>query len=86
MLGLLNVFRRNVIGNPEVSRPLSQKVYRSLLMLYTAPFGRGNKITIDRYTGVVQQMDLWYLKLKSQNKCVFIPTSFIYDKTIEVYE
>lgn len=86
MFKLLNLFRRSVTNNQELTRPLSQKIYRSLLMLYTAPFRNGNKVSIDRYSGVVQRMDLWYVKLRSTGKCIFIPTSFIYDKTIEIIE
>lgn len=86
MLSFFTPLKRGILNNAEVTRPLSQKIYRSFIMLYTAPFSRGDKITVERYTGVVQRMDVWYLKLKSPNKCVYIPTSHIYDKTIEVYE
>ncbi|KAI5168672.1 hypothetical protein PAEPH01_0318 [Pancytospora epiphaga] len=86
MFRFFSPFKRGILSNSEVTRPLSQKIYRSFIMLYTAPFTKGDKITIERYTGVVQRMDIWYLKLKSINKCVYIPTSHIYDKSIEVYE
>lgn len=86
MLWFLSPLKAGVIGNPEVTRPLTQKIYRSLIMLYTSPFGRGDKILVDRYQGVVQGMGMWYLRLKSSNKTVFIPTSFIYDKPIELFD
>lgn len=86
MFGFLSPFKQGIISNTEVTKPLSQKIYKSFLMLYSAPFSRGDKIAIDKYEGIVQRMDLWYLKIKSKNRCVFIPTSFIYDKTVEVFD
>lgn len=86
MFSFFKPFRYGIVKNPEVTKPLTQKVFRSLVVLCSAPFARGDKITVDRYTGVVQRMDLWYLKIRRTGRVVYIPTSFIYDKTIEVFE
>lgn len=86
MFGLLRPFKLGIVKNPEVTKPLTQKIFRSLLVLYSAPFSRGDRVAIDRYTGVVQGMGLWYLKVRGAGRVVYIPTSFIYDKTIEVFE
>ncbi len=84
MLNFFNPFRLKILTNTEISKPLYTKLYKSLLALYTVPFSKGDRVSIDKYSGVVQRIDIWYLKLKSQNRYVFIPTSFIYDQTIEV--
>lgn len=86
MFKFLRLFKAGVANNTEVTKPLTQKIYKSFLVLYTAPFARGSKIAVEKYQGVVQGMDLWYLKLKAQNRCIFIPTSYVYDKTVEVFE
>lgn len=83
LLGLLNPFRQNNLTNSEITKPLMQKIYKSFIVLYTAPIVKGKKLAIDKYGGVVQSIDLWYLKLKSQHKTIYIPTSFIYDKIVE---
>lgn len=63
-----------------------QKIYKSFIVLCTAPLSIGRKVSVDRYEGVVQNMGLWYVKLRSRSRQVYIPTSFIYDKIIEVDE
>jgi hypothetical protein len=80
---LLNPFKQNNLTNTEITKPLMQKIYKSVLVLYTAPVYCGRKVVIDKYSGIVQDMNLWYVKLKSKNRSIFIPTSFIYDKVIE---
>ena len=77
---------RKVMSTSDVARPLAQKLFRGLLVLYTAPFSRGDNVVIDKYQGIVQHMDLWYLRLKSHKKYVFLPTSFVYDRVVEVFE
>lgn len=74
----------NTLANSEVAKPLLQKFYKSIIVLYTSPICRGDKIVIDRYNGMVQDINVWYCKLVSKNEITYIPTSFIYDKTITI--
>lgn len=84
MFKFLSPFRRGAFSNTDVAKSLYQKLYKSLLVLYTVPFNKGDRVFIDKYNGIVQKIDLWYIRLKSQNKFVFVPTSFIYDQPIEI--
>jgi len=86
MFGLVNPFGKSILSNPEITKPITQKIYRSILVFYTSPLSRGKKVSIDKYQGIVQNIDLWYVKLKSQNKAIYIPTSFIYDQAIEIFD
>lgn len=86
LLGLFSPFKRTNVPNSVITRPLMQKIYKSFIVLCTAPLSIGKKVSVDRYEGVVQNMSLWYVKLKSRCRHVYIPTSFIYDKIIEVDE
>ena len=86
MFGFLNLFSKNTMVNSEISKPLTQKIYKSFIVLYTASFSIGKKIFVEKYQGIVQNLNLWYLKLKTKNSTVYMPTSFIYDKIIEIYE
>lgn len=86
-----NTVSNTVTNNAEVTKPLSQKIFKSIFTLYTAPFGRGDNISIEKYSGIVQYMNMWYVKISTTTnskykKSIYIPTSYIYDKTIEVYE
>ena len=83
LFNFLNPFKQNNLTNSEITKPLMQKIYKSVLVLYTAPVYTGRKVVIDKYSGIVQDMNLWYVKLKSQNRIIFIPTSYVYDKVIE---
>jgi hypothetical protein len=60
--------------------------YKSLVALSTRPFEVGNRIKIDRYDGVVKDVNFWYLTLEKSRGYVFIPTSHVYDSVIELYE
>lgn len=84
--GLFNPFKQNNLASSEITKPLVQKIYKSFIVLYTAPLSVGRKISVDRYEGVVQNMNLWYVKLRSRSRHIYIPTSFIYDKIVEVDE
>jgi len=86
ILKLLNPFKQNNLTNSEITKPLMQKIYKSALVLYTSPLQVGKKIAVDRYAGVVQNINLWYIKLQSNRRSIFIPTSFIYDKIIETQD
>lgn len=86
LLKFLNPFKQNNVTNSEITKPLMQKIYKSFLVLYTAPIFTGKKVSVDKYSGVVQDINLWYVRLKSNNKAIFIPTSFIYDKVIETQD
>lgn len=86
MFSLFSPFTKQIFTKSDISKPLTQKVCKSLFVMYTAPFSKGSKVSIDRFDGVVQSVNLWYVKLKSKGKSVFMPTSFIYDKIIEVYD
>lgn len=80
----LNPFKPNSPSNTEVAKPLVQKIYKSFIVLYTSPISKGMKVGIDKYGGMVQNIDLWYCKLSSKGEFIYIPTSFIYDKVIRV--
>lgn len=86
LLGFFNPLRTSNLANSEITKPLMQKIYKSFIVLYTAPLSIGRKVSVDRYEGVVQNMSLWYVKLKSRSRHIYIPTSFIYDKVVEVDE
>ena len=86
MFSLFHPLMNKIIAKADISKPLAQKISRSLFVLCTAPFSRGSKVSIDKYDGVVQKYDIWYVKLKNKNRTIFLPTSFIYDKIIEVYD
>ncbi|ORD97880.1 hypothetical protein A0H76_874 [Hepatospora eriocheir] len=68
----------------EPSNDLQNKLHKSLFVMLTVPFIRGDSIKIDCFKGSVISMNLFYLKLKNKNNTIYIPTSFIYDKVIEV--
>lgn len=80
----LNPFKQNNVSSSEITRPLMQKIYKSFIVLYTAPISKGMKVDIDKYGGMVHSIDIWYCKLSSKNEYVYIPTSFIYDKVIKI--
>ncbi len=86
LLKFLNPFKQNNLANSEITKPLMQKIYKSILVLYTSPIQTGKKIAVDRYSGVVKDINLWYVKLQTSKRSIFIPTSFIYDKIIETQD
>lgn len=83
-LKLFNPFKQHNLTSTEITKPLMQKIYKSLIVLYTSPITTNQNITIDRYAGTVKSVNLWYVTLVSKQKRIYIPTSFIYDKIIEV--
>lgn len=83
-LRLLNPFRQSSLTASEVARPLVQKIYKSFIVLYTSPLCPGRRVTIDKYAGCVGSVNLWYVKLVSKHRSVYIPTSFVYDRVVEV--
>ena len=86
LLKFFNPFRQNNLTTSEITKPLMQKIYKSILVLYTSPIQIGKKITVDKYAGVVRYINLWYVKLQTNKRSIFIPTSFIYDKVIETQD
>ncbi|KAI5151391.1 hypothetical protein ENBRE01_2107 [Enteropsectra breve] len=80
------LFGKKVLGNSDISRPLTQKLYKSMIVLCTSPLKAGTQTSIDKYSGIVKSTSLWYCQLRSKNKRIYIPTSFIYDKIIEIHE
>jgi len=83
-LNFINPFKRQNLANTEITKPLMQKIYKSLIVLYTSPISLNQTVAVDRYSGKVKSINLWYTTLVSKHKRIYIPTSFIYDKIIEV--
>lgn len=83
-LGFFNPFNSPNLMTSEITKPLVQKIYKSFIVLYTSPLYVGRKVTIDKYSGCVANANLWYIKLIDKNRSIYIPTSFIYDKIVEI--
>ncbi|KAL6121471.1 hypothetical protein NUSPORA_01609 [Nucleospora cyclopteri] len=67
----------------SMGKPIREKLVKSVFVICTAPFSKGNKISVDGYSGTVEGMNLFYLKLRNYKRVIYIPTSFVYDKIIE---
>lgn len=68
--------------NKEISKSIRDKLYKSVVVLTTRPFSIGSLISIEGYSGKVENINLMYVKLRSYKRSIYIPTSFIYDKII----
>ncbi|ORD94857.1 hypothetical protein ECANGB1_2059 [Enterospora canceri] len=69
-------------GNADISKSIREKVYRSLFVYATRPFGLGSRISVENYSGTVAGVNLLYVKLRNRRQTIYVPTSFIYDKII----
>ncbi|OQS53733.1 hypothetical protein EHP00_753 [Ecytonucleospora hepatopenaei] len=73
-------------NNADLTKVLKDKMYKSAFVYITKPFAVGSKITIEgnssSYSGTVEDVNLFYVKLREYRKETFVPTSFIYDKVI----
>lgn len=65
-------------------KTLIDNFYKGMVALTTRPFDVGDKIRIDKYDGVVKDINFWYLKLDKGKGYVFIPTSHVYNAVIEL--
>lgn len=63
---------------------LIDNLYKGTVALSTKPFTIGSTIKIDKYDGVVRNMNIWYLTLERSKGYVYIPSSHVYNSVIEV--
>lgn len=63
---------------------LTDNFYKGVIALATHPFDVGDKIKIDKYDGVVKNINFWYLTLDRGKGYVFIPTPHVYNAVVEV--
>ena len=70
-------------NDATISKPIKEKLFKSVFVMCTAPFKTGSCISVDGYSGTVQSMNLFYVKLKNYRRTIYMPTSNLYDKVIE---
>jgi len=62
---------------------LSNLISGLLILLYK-PFNVNDKIKIDKYDGIVLEINLRYTTIKQDDEFVLVPNSFLYSKPIVV--
>lgn len=85
-LKFLNPFLYSTPTSTEVTKPLISKFFKSFVVFYTSPLEMGSKVAVDRHSGIIRNMNIWYVELKAKGRRTFIPTSFFYDKVIEIFD
>ncbi len=84
MLPPLKFISKMLLVDNSFHKEIQNKILKSAFVLFTVPFKRGNKVKIDKYSGSVQSINLFYMKLNNRSRNIYIPTSFIFDEIIEV--
>ncbi|EOB14028.1 hypothetical protein NBO_41g0004, partial [Nosema bombycis CQ1] len=61
-----------------------ENICKSVIVLSTYPLEEGDKVTVDKYNGILKDYNFWFLTLKKKNSTVYIPTSKVYNSVYEV--
>jgi small-conductance mechanosensitive channel len=67
-------------------RDVLSNLLAGVLILLYRPFGRGDRIAVSGFDGVVAQIDLRYTTLHGEGKVILIPNSNLFTNPIEVRE
>ncbi|KAF9764157.1 hypothetical protein NGRA_0769 [Nosema granulosis] len=75
-----------VPNNSIVSKNILENFCKSVVVLGTYPLEKGDKVTVEKYDGILKDYNFWFLTLKKKNSVVYIPTSRVYNTIYEIHK
>lgn len=73
-------------NNGLLCKNIMENVCKSIIVLGTYPLEIGDKVTVDKYDGILKDYNFWFLTLKKKGSTIFIPTSRVYGSVYEIHE
>lgn len=86
MLPNIMILSSLIPNNSIVSKNILENFCKSIVVLGTYPLEKGDKVSVDKYDGILKDYNFWFVTLKKKNSTVFIPTSRVYNTVYEIHK